>query len=389
MESKSLGEKVGIVGDLHLGCKGGSIAFAEFQQNYIMEMLDYYHSIQVDIIIQLGDYVDIRRSITGELVHWLSNTFIPKLAEYGMTWIQLAGNHSQVRLSSNELTWDQLLEDLAVVYGNSCVKAITSPTDININGLDLCCLPWINPNTHDLTVEHIEKSEATICLGHFELSNMYLLKGALSKHETIDKKHLAKFEQTISGHYHTSSSSGNIFYTGTPYALNFGEWEEPAENGIYSLDTLTQKLEFIPNKPNQSMFTEINYNYQEIASSRKGKLWNDVDYLENELNLKDKIIRVIITDSSNKSHYAKFIKALRSVQCINYTIIDTTQSIELETEEVDANDFKVSPIEILLDKINTIEYSDCDADDKEIRYEAIGNKLKSVYNRCQEESNLV
>ena len=55
---------------------------------------------------------------------------------------------------------------------------------------------------------------------------------------------------------------------------------------------------------------------------------------------------------------------------------------------MDAKDFKVSPIEILLDKINSIEYQDYE-DDKEIRYEDIGKKLKSVYDKCQNESNLV
>ena len=88
------------------------------------------------------------------------------------------------------------------------------------------------------------------------------------------------------------------------------------------------------------------------------------------------------------SHYAKFVKTLRSISCINYNIIDTTQSLTLEAEEVDAKDFKVSPIEILLSKINEIEYSDYE-DEKEIRYEAIGKKLQSVYDKCQDENNLI
>jgi len=382
-------KRIGIVADLHLGVRNNNRVFATFQRKFILDMLDYYHSIGVKSLIQLGDYVDQRKSISGELIHWLSNTFIPKLAEYGMTYFQLQGNHSQHLLNSNEITFDQLLEDLSVAHGGGNVRAITKPADINVEGLDICCIPWINKSTHDLTVEHIEKSTANICVAHLEVAGVYLLKGSVTKTGHIDSNCFKKFEQVISGHIHISSTVGNLFFAGSPYSLNWGEWEELAEKGFYTLDVLTEKLTLIPNKPEQSLFTELTYNYKDLASKKLGKKWLDVDFLENELNLKDKIIRIIISDRSNAKHYASFVKALRSVQCINYTIIDTTQSIELATEEVDAKDFKVSPIEILLDKINTIEYSDCDADDKEIRYEAIGNKLKSVYNRCQEESNLV
>ena len=38
-------------------------------------------------------------------------------------------------------------------------------------------------------------------------------------------------------------------------------------------------------------------------------------------------------------------------------------------------------------KINDIEYSGCE-DEKEVRYEAIGKKLQSVYDACQNENSL-
>jgi ribosomal protein L20 len=137
-----------------------------------------------------------------------------------------------------------------------------------------------------------------------------------------------------------------------------------------------------------SLFTELEYSYKSITEQKLNKQYLDVDYLSDILNLRNKVIRINVTDRSNAKHYSQFVKALRSVECVNYSIIDTTQVTELEVKEISAKDFNISPIEILLDKINEMEYIDYE-DDKEVRYEAIGNKLKSVYDKCQSENNLV
>ena len=376
--------KVGLLQDLHIGVRGSSV-FRNYIKSYLIDYaMPYFHSQGITQILQGGDLMDSRVRLLAKDRGWMVKELIPKLKEFGMTWHVLSGNHDIGNLDDLELSW----VDWIAAESDGCIVSYNKPQDLEIMSTTFSMIPWICKANYDETLDYIENTDATVAIMHAELAGFKMAKGNLCKKGTIDQGLLSRYENVYSSHFHQESRAGNIHYLGMNYHTDWGSVESDPVKGLYTYDTLTGVLDFKENPVGMSLFTELNYNYQEIAASRKGKLWNDVDYLENELNLKDKVIRIIITDRSNAKHYASFVKALRSVQCINYTIIDTTQSIELEAEEVDAKDFKVSPIEILLDKINTIEYSDCD-DDKEIRYEAIGNKLKSVYNRCQEESNLV
>ena len=383
MESEIKDRKVGIVGDLHLGVRNGSIPFAEFQQNYILEMLDYYHSIGVTSIFQLGDYVDTRRSILGETVHWLVSVFIPKLAEYGITWYQIQGNHSQVRKDSNisTLTWDGWLERESISHGSCCVKSYTTPQDVTINETTFAIVPWVNPSSHDLTVDYLNRTEAEICLGHLELAN-FLMGSNLAKHGTLGEGLFSKFEATYAGHYHNESSRNSIKYLGTPYDLDWGNVEDCTTRGVYTLDTLTQKLDFIPNREDQTLFQLVEYNYEDIASHKLGKKWLDHEWLETELGLASSVIRVEVTDRSNSAHYKKFVETMRLVKCINYNFLDLTTEVDTVEQEVTKEAWQEDYLGILLNKIESIEGDN-------YRHDSIRDKLVEINKICTDKNNLL
>lgn len=384
MEEVNLNTKVGLLQDIHVGLRGGSSVFRDYIKSYLIDYaLPYFHSMGITEVLQGGDLMDSRVRLLAKDRGWMVKELIPKLRELDLTLHCLCGNHDLGNKDDLELSW----VDWIAAESGGCIVSCNKPQDLTVGGTTFSMIPWVCKANYNEVLEYIENTDAEIAIMHAELAGFKMAKNSLCEKGTLDTELLSKYNKVYSSHFHQESRSGNIHYLGMNYHTDWGSVESDPVKGLYTLDTMTQELYFHENPKDMTLFLELEYNYPSIAASRKGKLWNDVEYLEENLHLKDKIIRILVTDRSNAKHYSSFIKALRSVECVNYTIIDTTQAIELESEEVDAKDFKVSPIEILLDKINSIEYQDYE-DDKEIRYEAIGNKLKSVYDKCKDETNL-
>jgi hypothetical protein len=372
---------IGFIGDGHVGCRGGSHSFREYIRDYwINYALPYYHSKNVTELIQLGDLFDVRKSISGLDVHWLRTGFIPALEGYGITLHLLHGNHCQTLLHSSEISWTTLLQNESRASGSNCVISYTEPKEVIFGDTKILLCPWLCKSNEKAILDLIESTDATVCAGHWELSGYVLSKGNLSDHDTINPTLLDKFEQVISGHYHTSSKKGNVLYAGSPYPLTWGEFEMPCENGLYLMETLSQKLEFIPNPEGMSIFKVLEYNHSDITSTKVGKKWLDKSYLEDTLHLKNKVVRIEVTDRSNSSHYKAFLNTLRLIDCVNFNVLDLTKEVETFEQDVTVEEFKLSTLEVLLDKVDLTEG---------INHDGVADKLKQVYSLCIDKSNLI
>lgn len=386
--------KIGLIGDTHHGMRNGSHIWRSYQKDMILNyIIPLFKEKQITELIDLGDWFDNRRSVLAIDWKWMKEELIPLLAENGMTLHMVVGNHTIALRDSVEVNHCEILEQLSIAHGSHCVKAYTNPTEVTFGKTKTIILPWIAHSNYNQVVSAIEETDAAVVLSHLELKGFLLTKGKLLDHGTIKTSYFEKFIKCLSGHLHIGSEqrlrSGTLVkFLGIPYEQSWSDYDSGVANGVYIMDCNDTSLEFIPTPKDRSMFLELTYSYQDISSARKGKLWQDTDYLADTLGLRDKVVRIVVTDRSNQAHYAKFLKALRSVPCVNYQIVDTTKVVELEVEEVSAKDFSISPLEILLDKVEEIEYTDYD-EDKEVRYEAISDKLKSVYSKCQDENNLV
>lgn len=375
-------KKVGLIGDLHIGTRNGNHSFRDFIKKYLLEYaLPLFKEQGITTVIQLGDFYDIRRSLIGEDMYWLVTEFIPLLDEYGITWHQIQGNHSQIRKDESTVTWDDWLERESIAHGSCCVKSYTTPQDLQLGDTLLSIVPWINKQNMEDTLEHLSKTEATISLGHYELAG-FMMGASLAKHGTIDEGLLSKFDAWYSGHYHNESSRGNGKYLGTPYALDWGEEEDCTTRGLYTLDCLTQKLDFIPNPEDKTIFKVLEYNYEDIASKKQGKKWLDKDFLNDTLHLRDKVVKIEVVNRGNSKHYKDFLVAMRLVDTINYNVLDLTKEVDTVEQTVTSERFKLDPLGILIKKIESTEGDDFDHD-------AIIDKLKVVDNICLERNNLI
>ena len=125
-----------------------------------------------------------------------------------------------------------------------------------------------------------------------------------------------KFEKVYSGHYHTRSDDGRVFYLGNPYEMF---WNDLADTrGFHIFDTET--LEHTPIDNPYRMFYTIFYedhNYQTF------------DTREYE----DKIVKVIVRKKSNPRKFEKFIDKLYNSNVYELKVVENFQLEESEDFE--------------------------------------------------------
>ena len=115
----------------------------------------------------------------------------------------------------------------------------------------------------------------------------------------------SKFTKVFSGHYHTRSDDGRIFYLGNPYEMF---WTDVCDRrGLTILDTETQEHFHIDN-PYQ-LFHNIYY--------------EDTDHqLFDATVYKDKIVKVVVKQKTDVKQFEKFIDKLHSVGVADLKIVE-------------------------------------------------------------------
>ncbi|MCP4988735.1 MAG: hypothetical protein GY928_22605, partial [Colwellia sp.] len=340
--------KIGLIGDGHHGTRSGSHFFRDFQKDYLFNyLIPYYKERGITELVELGDWFDTRRYVLALDYHWMIEELIPVLAENGMTLHMVIGNHCLALKDSVHINHNRILEKAAKAHGSNCIKIYEEPEEVRFGDTDCLFLPWICESNYKQVVEAIDKSTASVVFAHLELESFVLSKGQLCEKGTICTSLFEKFDKVYTGHFHhtnhkTLKSGTLIKYVGVPYEQSWADYDYPAENGIYVMDCLTTELEFIPNKPTQSMFQTLTYDYEEIESSNLVKKYLDVDYLNDTLGLKGSVVRIEVFNKDNSSHYKRFIAALRLVDCVNFTTQDLTNEVETVEQEVKEVEWKAS-----------------------------------------------
>jgi DNA repair exonuclease SbcCD nuclease subunit len=93
----------------------------------------------------------------------------------------------------------------------------------------------------------------------------------------MDKTVFDKFDRVYSGHYHTRSDDGKVFYLGNPYQMFWNDYGD--DRGFNIFDTETYKITFCKNP--FYIFEKVYYEDSDISE------------IEN-INFTDKIVKIII-----------------------------------------------------------------------------------------------
>ena len=327
--------QVAIITDVHWGARNDSPQFLDFYEKFYSEV--FFPAIDeagIKVVLMLGDTFDRRKYINFGTWDRAKKVFFNELEKRDILVYVLVGNHDTFFKNTNEVNSPELLlqeyDNITVLYGPQTIHL-----DYGQDDHDICMVPWICEENYQQCMDEIKNTNASICMGHFEIAGFAMHRGMISE-GGLEPSLFKKFNTVFSGHYHHKSSSGAIHYLGNPYELTWLDYNDP--RGFHLFDVGTSELQFIQN-PNvmfhKIVYDDKNYTIKEI---------NDIDLSKYDSTY----VKVIVANKTNPYLFDQFMSKLYSKNPLDVTIVEDLMDL---TDSVD-ND-KIDEAEDTITIINT------------------------------------
>ena len=315
--------KVAIISDQHFGCRKNSKLFHDyFLKFYNNIFFPYLEKEGITTIVDMGDTFDSRKGIDFSALAWAKDNYYDKLKDMGITVHTIVGNHTAYYKNTNKVNAvDLLLREYDNVY------VYDSASEVTLGGLDILFIPWINNENEENTFRFIQNSDCHCAMGHLELQGFRVNKQIVMEHGH-DCELYSKFAKVFSGHYHTRSDNGRVYYLGNPYEMF---WSDVGDRrGFTIFDTTTLEHTSIDNP--YRLFYNIYY--------------EDTDHQTfDSREYENKLVKVIVRKNTNNKKFEKFIDKLHSSGVADLKIVE---NFAIETPE----EFEVSESEDTLSILN-------------------------------------
>ena len=302
--------KVAIITDTHYGARKGSKYlhdyFELFYKNVFFPALEEHG---IDTVIHMGDAFDSRKSIDYQSFEWAKRVVFEPLKKYKVHMI--IGNHDCYYKNTNDTNSPQLL-----LQSYSNIMTYQEVTEVKIDNLNVLFIPWINAENFENTVNSIKVSNSNCAMGHLELNGFRAHRGHVME-EGMESSLFEKFERTFSGHYHTRSDNGRIFYLGNPYEMFWNDVNDTRGFAILDTETLDH---FHVNNPYRLFY---NIYYEDTP-------YQTFDFSEYE----SKIVKVIVRKKTKPKAFEKFIDKLYSIGVQDLKIVENFDIQEGENFEI-------------------------------------------------------
>ena len=320
--------KIAIITDQHFGARKGSKFLHEyFKKFYDDVFFPYLKEHNITTVVDMGDTFDNRRSIDLWSLEWAKENYYDKLEKMGVTVHTIVGNHTAYYKDTNSInSVDLLLKQ----YKN--VEVYSECTEVVLDKLNVLFIPWINAENYQDSVNAIKVSDSICAMGHLELNGFRAHRGHVME-EGMACDVFEKFDKVFSGHYHTRSDNGRIFYLGNPYEMFWNDVNDTRGFHIFDTDTLTHTPVNNPYK----LFYNIYY------EDTNYKLFNVSEY-------ENKIVKVIVRKKSKPKDFEKFIDKLYSVGVQDLKIIENFDIQESEEFDIDEEENTLSILNRYIDE---------------------------------------
>jgi len=347
--------KIAFLGDVHFGIRNDSEILAEYQKKFFIDVFfPYLKENGIRKVIQVGDFFDRRQYINFKTLHTLKEYFPKLLQDYDVEIYVLLGNHDTALKSSNHINSPNLLlSDIPNIHVISTLTELT----LNENNDTFTCaiIPWINNSNYAESISFINNTVCDYVAGHFELKGFEMHRGHVCE-TGMDIEIFDRFHKVISGHFHTKCDRGNILYTGTPYELNWNDWND--KKGFWILDTNTHEINFTVNP--HTLFHKMEY-------------WNT---LENEIvridpptdSIKGKYIKLICIKKEDDLAFEQFIK--KSLMEMPSDLNVVLSSVEM-TDDMDIDTANKTLTQLIIENVNNLDLSEMTADPEDLRKSTI------------------
>ena len=343
--------KVAIITDTHYGARKGSKLFHDYFERFYEDI--FFPTIDkegIDTVIHMGDAFDSRKGIEFKSLKWSKRVVFDPLKERGITMHLMVGNHDAYYKNTNDINAvDLLLQE----YDN--VKTYSSPTEVSVGDLPILFIPWINEQNEKETNQSIKKSKCPVAMGHLELNGFVATPGHVMEHGH-DAKAYNKFDKVFSGHYHSRSDNGTVFYLGNPYEMFWNDCE--STRGFHIFDT--KSLEHTAVNNPYRLFYKIFY--------------DDTDHQTfNATEYENKIVKVIVKKKSDTKKFEKFIDKLYKVGVADLKIVENFQLFDAEEFEAEESEDTMSILNRYIEETET-----------ELNKTVIQSLIKDIYQEACE-----
>ena len=303
--------KVAIITDQHFGARKNSKLFHDYFLKFYNEV--FFPTLEqygITTVIDMGDTFDSRKGIDFSALSWAKDNYYDRLQEMGIKVHTIVGNHTAYYKNTNQVNAVDLLlreYDNVIVY--------SEPTEVLLDKLNVLFLPWINQENEELSLNTIKKTSCRCAMGHLELQGFRVNRQILMEHG-LESELFKKFETVFSGHYHTRSDNGTVFYLGNPYEMFWTDVGDTRGFHIFDTDTLEKT-------PINNPFRLFHNIYYEDTNHQT------FDTREYE----NKIVKVIVRKKSDTKKFEKFIDKLYSAGVAELKIVENFQLQESEDFE--------------------------------------------------------
>ena len=323
--------KVAIITDQHFGFKKGSKLYLDYFQKFYDEVFfPKIEKLGIKTVLDLGDTFDNRKGVDLYSLDWAKASYFDRLANLGVNLISIVGNHTAFYKNTNDInTIDLLLRE----YDN--IRIVSECEQITVGNLDVLFIPWINQENSERTYKMIKESKAKVAMGHLELNGFIATHGHVMD-VGADFECYDKFTHVFSGHYHTRSSNGKIYYLGNPYEMFWNDVND--KRGFHIYDTETLKLKTI-NNPN-ALYKIINYN------DTPRQLFKFSDY-------SGKIVKVVVRQKTSEKEYDMFMDSLMKANPFDVKIVERTDLLTFGGEIVEQTEDTITLLDKYVDDLET------------------------------------
>ena len=321
--------KVAIITDTHYGARKGSKHLHDYFEKFYDDV--FFPTLEkegITTVIHMGDAFDSRKSIDYQSLEWAKRVVFDRLKKYDVHMI--VGNHDCYYKNTNNVNSPGLLLQ---TYKN--IKTYNKIEEVVIDKLNVLFIPWINAENYQDSVNAIKVSDSICAMGHLELNGFRAHRGHVME-EGMACDVFEKFDKVFSGHYHTRSDNGRIFYLGNPYEMFWNDVNDTRGFHIFDTDTLTHTPVNNPYK----LFYNIYY------EDTNHKLFNATEY-------ENKIVKVIVRKKSKPKDFEKFIDKLYSVGVQDLKIIENFDLQENEDFEIGEEENTLSILNRYIDESET------------------------------------
>lgn len=343
--------KVAIITDTHYGARKGSKLFHDYFEKFYNDI--FFPNLDehgIDTLIHMGDAFDSRKGIDFKALDWAKRVVFEPLKQRGITMHLMVGNHDAYYKNTNSIN---AVELLLQEYDN--VITYSKAQEVEIGGLGVLFIPWINDENSEDTFKLIKNSNLQCAMGHLELSGFRAHRGCIMENG-IDSQLFENYKVVFSGHYHTRSSDGKIFYLGNPYEMFWNDVNDT--RGFHFFDTET--LEHTPIDNPYQLFHNLYY--------------EDTDHQMFDVTpYENKIVKVIVKKKSDSKKFEKYIDKLYSVGVADLKIVENFQLTESEDFEVEESEDTLSILDRYIGESET-----------DLNKERIQNVMRSIYQEACE-----